>query len=75
MSHGKCLSDHVVFDNMADNKQSQVEQLLEVVHKMSQAHGGKPYTCPKYSDIGKKRGGGGGEGNTRKGGETKERNR
>ncbi|XP_025085183.1 GTPase IMAP family member 7-like [Pomacea canaliculata] len=50
----ECDNRHVVFDNMADNKQSQVEQLLEVVHKMSLAHGGKPYTCPKYTDIGKK---------------------
>ncbi|XP_025085193.1 vicilin-like seed storage protein At2g18540 isoform X1 [Pomacea canaliculata] len=50
----ECGHRYVVFDNMADDKQPQVEQLIEEVRRLREAHGGKPYTCPKYGEVGEK---------------------
>ncbi|XP_025085185.1 GTPase IMAP family member 7-like isoform X2 [Pomacea canaliculata] len=50
----ECGHRYVVFDNMADDKQPQVEQLMEEVRRLREAHGGKPYTCPKYGEVGEK---------------------
>ncbi|PVD35172.1 hypothetical protein C0Q70_06453 [Pomacea canaliculata] len=50
----ECGHRYVVFDNMADDKQPQVDRLLQEVCKLSEAHGGQPYKCPKYSYIGEK---------------------
>lgn len=47
----ECGNRYVVFDNMVDDKQ-QVERLMEKVRKLSEAHGGKPYTHHKYSENG-----------------------
>ncbi|PVD35171.1 hypothetical protein C0Q70_06452 [Pomacea canaliculata] len=50
----ECGHRYVVFDNMADDKQPQVDQLMQEVCKLREAHGGKPYTCPKYREVGEK---------------------
>lgn len=48
----ECNNRYVVFDNMADDKQPQVDCLLELVRKMSEENGWKPYTCHKYKKVG-----------------------
>lgn len=48
----ECDNRYVVFDNFADDKQPQVNSLLQLVRKMSEGNGGTPYTCPKYEEVG-----------------------
>lgn len=50
----ECGHRYVVFDNMADDKQPQVDRLLQEVCKLSEAHRGLPYTCPRYCYVGEK---------------------
>lgn len=50
----ECSNRYVLFDNYADDKALQVKQLLDMVSTLSKKHGGKPYKCPKYGDVGEK---------------------
>lgn len=50
----ECGDRYIVFDNTADDKQTQVSHLMQEVHKLSQMYGAKPYTCPSYSKKGEK---------------------
>lgn len=50
----ECGNRYVVFENFAKDKDSQVDRLLQMVRTLSEAHGGQPYTCPKYDEVGEK---------------------
>ncbi|PVD35169.1 hypothetical protein C0Q70_06450 [Pomacea canaliculata] len=50
----ECGDRYVVFENFADDKDSQVDRLLQMVRTLSAAHGGQPYMCPKYGEVGEK---------------------
>lgn len=50
----ECSNRYVLFDNYADDKALQVDQLLEMVSRLSDKHGGQPYKCPRYGDVGEK---------------------
>lgn len=43
---------YVVFNNMAANKQPQVDLFLQKVREMVAENGGAPYSCPKYMQVG-----------------------
>jgi hypothetical protein len=49
----ECGQRAVVFDNMASDKPSQVQYLLQEIRSMVARNGGQPYVCPKYDSIGK----------------------
>lgn len=49
----ECGRRYLVFDNTADDKQRQVDDLLQLVTKLNEAHGGIPYTCLMYCGEGK----------------------
>ncbi|XP_025088646.1 immune-associated nucleotide-binding protein 9-like [Pomacea canaliculata] len=50
----ECGQRYLVFDNTTEDKQPQVDRLLQMVSRLREAHGGKPYTCPKYGEVGEK---------------------
>ena len=41
-----------LFNNMASDPQPQVDELLTAVRRLVAENGGRPYSCPKYSNIG-----------------------
>ncbi|XP_076451578.1 uncharacterized protein LOC143287461 [Babylonia areolata] len=48
----ECGNRYVVFNNMASDPRPQVERLLQMVRMMGEQNRGKPYSCPKYGNIG-----------------------
>ena len=48
----ECSNRYIVFNNMASDPRPQVEQLLQMVRAMMAQNGGRPYSCPKYGEIG-----------------------
>ncbi|PVD35170.1 hypothetical protein C0Q70_06451 [Pomacea canaliculata] len=50
----ECSGRFVVFENFADDKDSQVDRLLLMVRTLSEAHGGQPYMCSKFIEVDEK---------------------
>lgn len=48
----ECSNRYIVFNNMASDPRPQVQQLLQKVRDMMAQNGGRPYSCPKYGEIG-----------------------
>nr|KAG5702319.1 hypothetical protein BaRGS_002986 [Batillaria attramentaria] len=47
----ECGNRCIVFNNFAPDPQPQIDRLFEVIRQMKHANG-KPYSCPKYEEIG-----------------------